>query len=41
VCEICDKLCELILEGKAELRDIYSIGMYFPGVCLRRFAQCE
>ncbi|CAM9180295.1 unnamed protein product, partial [Choristocarpus tenellus] len=24
--EICDKLCELILEGKPELRDIYSIG---------------
>lgn len=26
--EICDKLCDLILEGKAELRDIYSIGAY-------------
>jgi cullin-associated NEDD8-dissociated protein 1 len=25
--EICDKLCSLILEGKAELRDIYSIGL--------------
>ena len=24
--EICDKLCDLILDGKAELRDIYSIG---------------
>lgn len=25
--EICDKLCGLILEGKSELRDIYSIGL--------------
>eukprot|EP00611_Tribonema_gayanum_P000986 TRINITY_DN1074_c0_g1_i3.p1 TRINITY_DN1074_c0_g1~~TRINITY_DN1074_c0_g1_i3.p1 ORF type:complete len:839 (+),score=442.73 TRINITY_DN1074_c0_g1_i3:116-2632(+) len=25
--EICDKLCTLILEGKPELRDIYSIGL--------------
>eukprot|EP00903_Cladosiphon_okamuranus_P016633 g15341.t1 len=25
--EICDKLCDLILDGKAELRDIYSIGL--------------
>ncbi|CAM9727695.1 unnamed protein product [Chrysoparadoxa australica] len=25
--EICDKLCSLILQGKAELRDIYSIGL--------------
>ena len=25
--EICDKLCSLILEGKPELRDIYSIGL--------------
>jgi cullin-associated NEDD8-dissociated protein 1 len=27
VYEICDKLCRLILEGSAELRDIYSIGL--------------
>lgn len=27
--EICDKLCDLILDGKAELRDIYSIGTCF------------
>jgi len=27
VTEICDKLCSLILEGKPELRDIYSIGL--------------
>jgi len=27
VTEICDKLCGLILEGKPELRDIYSIGL--------------
>jgi len=27
VIEICDKLCSLLLEGKAELRDIYSIGL--------------
>ena len=25
--EICDKLCTLVLEGKDELRDIYSIGL--------------
>ena len=25
--EICDKLCTLTLEGKDELRDIYSIGL--------------
>lgn len=25
--EICDKLCTLILDGKSELRDIYSIGL--------------
>lgn len=25
--EICDKLCGLVLEGKPELRDIYSIGL--------------
>lgn len=25
--EICDKLCSLILDGKSELRDIYSIGL--------------
>lgn len=24
--EICNKLCDLILDGKPELRDIYSIG---------------
>jgi len=27
VYEICDKLCTLLLDGKAELRDIYSIGL--------------
>lgn len=27
VYEICEKLCELILDGKDELRDVYSIGL--------------
>ena len=26
--EICDKLTQLIVDGKDELRDIYSIGIY-------------